>query len=77
MITEDQPVDPRFAHHPPSDQSVADHHAFYRRRMAELAADIERTLPNSRERSVALTNLETVSFWVNAAIARGQVGIAS
>lgn len=74
---EPKPDDPRFRHHPPSHQTVADHHAHYRRRFAELAAEIERTLPSNRERSLAMTNLETASFWINAAIARGQVGINS
>lgn len=38
----------------------------------EFAATILRLCPESRERSVALTELETSVFWANAAIARNE-----
>ena len=36
-----------------------------------LAFSIDDLCPNSREKAVALTKLEEVMFWANAAIARG------
>lgn len=36
----------------------------------ELAELINELCPESREKSVAFTNLETAMFWANAAIAR-------
>lgn len=36
----------------------------------ELAHMIDELCPNSREKSVAFTELETAIFWANAAIAR-------
>ncbi|WP_254778351.1 Acb2/Tad1 domain-containing protein [Aneurinibacillus thermoaerophilus] len=38
----------------------------------ELAYEIELLCPQSRERSVAMTKLEEVMMWANAAIARNQ-----
>jgi hypothetical protein len=38
----------------------------------ELAYEIEQLCPQSRERSVAMTKLEEVMMWANAAIARNQ-----
>lgn len=37
-----------------------------------IASDIDAACPNSREKSVAMTKLEEVMFWANAAIARNQ-----
>lgn len=36
----------------------------------ELAYLIDKLAPNSREKSLAMTNLEQSVFWANAAIAR-------
>lgn len=36
----------------------------------ELAYLIDKLAPNSREKSLAMTNLEQAVFWANAAIAR-------
>lgn len=41
-----------------------------RKKFKELAYLIEDLCPNSREKSVSITNLETAMFWANAAIAR-------
>lgn len=38
----------------------------------ELAERIEKHVPNSREKSLAFTNLEQVMFWANAGIARNK-----
>lgn len=37
-----------------------------------LAYEIDRLCPNSRERSLALTNLEQSVMWANASIARNE-----
>jgi hypothetical protein len=41
-----------------------------RKAFKELAYLIDEEVPNSREKSVAMTNLETANFWANAGIAR-------
>lgn len=43
-----------------------------REKAKELAALIYEQCPPSRERSIALTELETSVFWANAAIARNE-----
>jgi hypothetical protein len=39
-------------------------------RAKELAEYIDTTAPDGREKSLALTHLDEVVFWTNAAIAR-------
>lgn len=39
---------------------------------AAMASYLERTLTDSREKSLALTKLEEAKFWASAAIARHQ-----
>lgn len=60
----------RFAHHAPKDQTVADSHSYMRNQCFGLAVYIYMNVPNCRERSLAITNLEQVMMWSNAAIAR-------
>jgi hypothetical protein len=36
----------------------------------ELALQLDELAPDCREKAVAMTNLETANFWINAAIAR-------
>jgi hypothetical protein len=58
-----------FVYHAPKD----DQPARYERLRGEaraLATTLLRTCPPSRERSLALTNLEQAIFWANASIAR-------
>lgn len=62
----------RFLHHSPASPAVAHSHNLVRRSSLALAKILEQ-LPESRERSVALTKIEEASFWAHAAIARGQV----
>ena len=64
----------RFVHHPPSRPEVAANHTQMRLLCAELAVQITERTPPGREQSVALTKLEEVMFWCNAAIARNQFG---
>ncbi|MDT2194096.1 DUF7681 family protein [Paenibacillus larvae] len=45
----------------------------YEKRQKELAYLINEICPNSREKSLAITNLEQVVMWANASIARNEV----
>lgn len=56
-----------YAHHVPSDSGI-EKIAALRKAFSELHALIETTAPQSRERSVALTNLETTAMWAIKAI---------
>lgn len=64
-------LEKRFLHHPPTTPAVIRSHELARRTFLATARVIEQ-LPESRERSSAMTKLEEASFWVHAAIARGQ-----
>lgn len=64
-------IDTNFVYHSP----IGDQPARYvelRDRAKQLAELILCRCPASRERSVALTELETAIFWANAAIARNE-----
>lgn len=64
-------IDNRFDYHPPTPDRIAAHEAI-REACRELAHRIDSDVPNSREKSLALTNLEQAGFWSNAAIARNR-----
>jgi hypothetical protein len=61
-------IDKRFDHHPPTDEKVVVHRVV-RASYKELAESIA-SLPESREKSLALTALEESLMWANACIAR-------
>lgn len=63
------PIDNNFTYHAPKEGQQEKYQAL-RAKAKELAQLILDTCPESRERSVALTELETAMFWSNAAIAR-------
>lgn len=60
----------RFAYHPPKDAVTMDYHASVREYCLDLAGDLNDILPESREKSLAITHLEQTMMWANAAIAR-------
>lgn len=62
----------RFAYHPPSTTAIGDKHAEVRANCASLAVWLDAELPDGREKSLAITSLEEVMMWANAAIARNQ-----
>jgi hypothetical protein len=64
-------IDNRFVYHPPTPESIPKFEKIRAtaREFAILLADLT---PASREQSLAITNLEEVVFWANAAIARNQ-----
>lgn len=60
----------RFSYHPANDQETKDKHSAVRNLCFDLAEELNALLPEGREKSLAITNLEQVMFWANAAIAR-------
>lgn len=59
----------RFGYYAPDDDR-AQRHAVIRLNCLDLALSIDTNVPEGREKSVAITKLEEVMFWANAAIAR-------
>lgn len=64
-------IENNFSYHAPKEGQVAKYNAV-REKAKELAYLIDEICPNSREKSVALTNLETSVMWANASIARNE-----
>ncbi|MFF4179736.1 hypothetical protein [Streptomyces sp. NPDC001750] len=62
----------RFTYHAPSTPERAAAHAMIRGACAGLAAQIADLCPEGREQALAVTKLEEVMFWANAAIARAR-----
>jgi hypothetical protein len=61
----------RFTYHPPKgDQPHV--YELIRDSGRNLAGLIDRVCPDSREKSLAITNIEQAVMWANAAIARNQ-----
>lgn len=60
-----------FVYHAPKEGQQEKYEAI-RSKAKELAQLILVACPDSRERSVALTELETAMFWANASIARNE-----
>lgn len=61
-----------FVHHPPSGDGQVSRYEANRWGCLALATDLLHRCPPSRELSLALTKLEEVMFWANAAIARNE-----
>lgn len=59
----------RFDYHAPNAAKV-DVHEHVRRECRNLADRLNSLLPEGREKSLAITHLEEVMFWSNAAVAR-------
>jgi len=62
-------INNRFTYHAPHGNQ-ADRYMEIRETARGFAFDLLRLVPDSRERSLALTKLEEAVFWANAAIAR-------
>jgi len=59
----------RFAFHP-ADKKKGERHGEVREECRQLAHNLNAALPDGREKSLAITHLEEVMMWSNAAIAR-------
>ncbi len=62
-------IENNFTYHPPGNEKIEDFKTL-RDHGKSLALDIDYHCPDGREKSIALTKLEEVIFWANAAIAR-------
>lgn len=68
MAPED--IEHRFAFHAATTEEKRDEHTSVRQACRRLADDLNERLPEGREKALAVTKLEEVMFWANAAIAR-------
>lgn len=60
----------RFAYHPPKSPETVHAHETVREACGYLAEFLNGLLPEGREKALAITHLESVMMWSNAAIAR-------
>lgn len=60
----------RFDFHPATTEEKRNEHTSIRQACRRLADELNERLPEGREKSLAITHLEEVMFWGNAAIAR-------
>lgn len=64
----------RHAYHAPANTTIVNLHEAVRRRTFELAEWLSDTLPESREKSQALTDVDNAMLHANAAVARHMNG---
>jgi hypothetical protein len=60
----------RFDFHAATTEEKRNEHTSIRQACRRLADELNERLPEGREKALAITNLETVMFWANAAVAR-------
>ncbi|MEG0260580.1 MAG: hypothetical protein RR595_06580 [Lysinibacillus sp.] len=65
------PIENNFKYHAPKDGQLEKYEAI-REKAKELAYLMDKACPNSREKSLAMTNLEQGVMWANASIARNE-----
>lgn len=65
-------IENRFAFHAATTDEKRDAHTSVRQSCRRLADFLNESLPDGREKSTAITKLEEVMFWSNAALARAQ-----
>lgn len=63
-------IENRFVYHAPTADEKRDAHTSVRQQCRQLADALNEQLPDGREKAVAMTKLEEVMFWSNAALAR-------
>lgn len=68
MMSE-QDIENRFTYHAPTPEKVKLHEDI-RNTAKQWAVALNYSLPDGREKSLAITHLEEVVMWANAAIAR-------
>ena len=64
-------IDRNFTYHAPKD-GQPERYAKIRDKAKEFAELIDAECPKSRERSIAMTDLESAVMWANASIARNE-----
>lgn len=62
----------RFTYHPPQNQGQVDRYQDIRERGLAFAEFVNQSVPDSREKALALTNIEQAVMWANAGIARNE-----
>jgi len=67
---EQRDLDNRFDFHPATTEEKRNEHSSVRMTIKDVADFLNYRLPEGREKSLAITKLEEVMFWANAAIAR-------
>lgn len=65
----DEELASRFTYHPPKGDQ-AERYGHIRDKARVLALYLDEHVPDSREKSLAITHLEEAVMWANAAIAR-------
>lgn len=65
-------IENRFAFHTATTDEKRDAHTSVRQQCRQLADALNEQLPEGREKSLAITKLEEVMFWGNAALARNK-----
>ncbi len=70
MSKKDQ-IEKAFTHYPPTPGQL-ERYTQIRNKAKELAFVIDGCVPDSREKSVAFTELESAVMWANAGIARNE-----
>jgi hypothetical protein len=60
----------RFGYHPANTDARIEAHEDIRALFCGVALEIDRLMPDSREKSVVMTKIEEAMFWGNAGIAR-------
>jgi hypothetical protein len=63
-------IEHRFAFHPATTEERRDEHTSVRQNCRQLADFLNEKLPEGREKALAITHLEEVMLWANAALAR-------
>lgn len=63
-------IEHRFAFHAATTDEKRDAHTSVRQNCRSLADFLNENLPDGREKALAITHLEEVMFWGNAALAR-------
>ena len=66
---EPEDINNRFVYHSPNPEQTMRHEQI-RAAVTRLAHAINDLCPESREKSLAITNLEQAQFWANASVAR-------
>ena len=65
----DEEIRDKYSYHPPSKEG-ARRHQIMSEAFITLAMIIDEVCPDSREKALAFTSLETAKFWASAAVAR-------